>query len=90
MKKNKTQLVSDNGKLRKQIEDKENAMKLQMEQTDELRNENRELRTLLTRVYWQAVKGLPVLKEHAPEVGLKLGKELHRTKVKYLETPHRN
>lgn len=86
----KEKLKLQNKTLREINEAKEGAMKLQVQETDELRNENRELRTLLTRVYYAASKGLGTLKEHNPDIGLKLGKELHRTKIKYLNHEHRN
>ncbi len=72
------------------IQDKERSNKLQIEETDKLRNDNRELKTLLTRIYWASIKSLDTVKEHHPDVGMKLGKELHRTKIKFLKIPHRN
>ena len=86
----KEKLKSQNQKLREINEAKEKAMVIQVKETDELRNENRELRTLLTRIYYASVKGLHFVKEQDPKLGEKLGKELHRTKIKYLKHDHRN
>ena len=72
------------------VKDKENAMRQQIEYTDEFRNDNREMRTLLTRLYYAVAKTLPLVKEHDEALGMKLGKEMHRTKVKYLNQEPRN
>jgi len=63
---------------------------VQIAMTDELRQENKELRAILTRLYYRSAKVLGLVKEHDVNNANKLGKEMHIVKSRFLRVPHRN
>jgi hypothetical protein len=69
---------------------KEQSAITQIAYTDELRNDNREMRTLLTRLYYASSRVLKVVTEHDPVSGERLGKEMRKTKARFLNQEHRN
>lgn len=77
-------------KQKRLLSKKEDSARIQIEYTDELRNDLREMRTLLTRLYYASSKVLNIVKEHEPLLADKLGKEMRVTKHRFLNQEHRN
>ena len=71
--------------LNKIIQDKEQAMSLQIKETDRIRQENLEIRTLLKRLYWLNTKVSDTIKQHQPKIFGKYVKELSRIKIRFLK-----
>lgn len=85
--KSKSEIIKD---LRKQLHDKEQSNQQQIKYTDELRQENKELRSILTRLYYGAAKVISVVKVHDIDLANKLGKAMYHVKTRFLKTSHRN
>jgi ABC-type proline/glycine betaine transport system ATPase subunit len=76
--------------LKQQLHNKEQSNLKQIAMTDELRQENKELKAILTRLYYGATKVITLVKTHDMDNALKLGKIMYHVKSRFIKLPHRN
>jgi hypothetical protein len=86
-KKSKSEIIYD---LKQQLHNKEQSNLKQIAMTDELRQENKELKAILTRLYYGATKVITLVKTHDMNTALKLGKTMHHVKSRFIKLPHRD
>jgi hypothetical protein len=75
--------------LKQQLHTKEQANLLQIKETDALRQELKETKAILTRLYYRATKVIGIVKEVDDDAATKLGKEMTTVRSRYLRLPQR-